>query len=159
MIRNLIPMTPEGHRRLQEELKHLKAVERPKILLELETARAHGDLSENAEYHAAKEKQELIVKKIAEVENKIAQAQVIDPSKLNNKKVVFGAKVRLSDVDSGDEVSYQIVGGDESNIREGKISIESPIAKSLIGREIGDVVRVTTPRGSREFEVLEIRYE
>lgn len=159
MIRNLIPMTPEGHRRLQEELKHLKAVERPKILLELETARAHGDLSENAEYHAAKEKQELIVKKIAEVENKIAQAQVIDPSQFNHKKVVFGAKVRLSDVDSGDEVSYQIVGGDESNIREGKISIESPIAKSLIGREIGDVVRVTTPRGSREFEVLEIRYE
>ncbi len=159
MQRNLIPMTPDGLKKLQEELKRFKSVERPKNVAEIEHARGLGDLAENAEYHSAKERQALIARKIAELENKIVQAHVIDPASLNHQKVVFGATVKLSDVDSGEEVTYQIVGADESNVKEGKISVESPIAKSLIGKEVGVSVRVVTPRGSREFELLEIRFE
>ena len=159
MKRNLIPMTPDGFRKLQEELKRLKAVERPRVVAEIEAARGHGDLTENAEYDAAKEKQALLTKRIAELENKITQAQIIDPSAMNHTKVVFGAKVRLCDTESGEEVEYQIVGADESNVKEGKISVESPIGRSLIGKEKDDSVRVVTPRGPREFQVLEVRYE
>lgn len=151
-------MTPEGLKKLQEELKYLKAVERPKIVAEIEAARGHGDLSENAEYEAAKEKQALTTKKIAELENKITQAHVIDPSQIDASKIVFGAIVTLSDTETGDQVCYQIVGADESDVRNGKISVISPIAKSLIGKKIGDEVRATTPRGVREFQVLAIRY-
>lgn len=154
-----IPMTPEGLKKLQDELKHLKAVERPKNIEDIEIARGHGDLSENAEYEAAKEKQSQISRRIAEVEDKISRAHVIDPSTLNHEKIVFGATVRLSDVDSGEEVQYQIVGGHESDVRQGKISVESPIAKSLIGKERDDVVKVMTPRGAREFAILEIKYQ
>src|SRR5262249_32681385 len=158
-MKQSIPMTPEGHKRLVEELKHLKSVERPKNVQDIEEARAHGDLSENAEYTAAKERQSHIAGRIVELEDRIARAQVIDPSKIDHRKIVFGATVRLSDVDSGDEVTYQIVGGHESDVRQGKISIESPIAKSLIGKELNDVVKVVTPRGAREFEVMEIKYQ
>lgn len=152
-------MTPEGHKKLYAELKHLKAVERPKNVAEIEAARGHGDLSENAEYEAAKERQGLITRRIAEIEDRLSRAHVIDPSKLNHEKVVFGATVKLSDVDSGEEVVYQIVGTHESDVRQGRISVESPIAKSLIGKEINEVVRVVTPRGFREFEILEIKYQ
>lgn len=153
-----IPMTPQGHKKLQEELKHLKSVERPKIVNEIEVARGHGDLSENAEYDAAKEKQGLVMARIAELEDKLACAQIIDPATLTHDRIVFGASVRIVDVDSGEELAYQIVGAYESDVRQGKISIDSPIAKSLIGKEQSDVVRVVTPRGAREFEILEVVY-
>jgi len=158
-MKGMFPMTPEGHKKLVEELKYMKSVERPKNIADIETARAHGDLSENAEYSAAKERQSHISAKLADLEDKIARAQVIDPSKLDHKKVVFGATVKLSDVDSGEEVRYQIVGGDESDVKKGKISVESPIAKSLIGKEVGDVAKVVTPGGAREFELLEVLYQ
>lgn len=154
-----IPMTPEGFRKLQEELKRIKSVERPRNMQDIEEARGHGDLSENAEYHAAKERQGHITRRLAELEDKLSRAQVIDPSKMDHDRVVFGASVRLKDIDSGEERSYQIVGADESDIPGGKISVESPIAKSLIGKELSDVVKVTTPRGTREFEILEIKYQ
>lgn len=159
MRRDPLPITPDGHRRLHEELKRMKAVERPRNVAEIEEARGHGDLSENAEYDAAKERQALITRRIAELEDKLSRAQVIDPSKLDHEKIVFGATVKLKDVDSGEDLSYQIVGADESDVKNGKISIESPLAKSLIGKESNDVVKVTTPRGAREFEILEIRYQ
>ncbi len=154
-----IPMTPEGYKKLVDELKRLKSVERPKNVQDIEEARAHGDLKENAEYAAAKERQSHIAGRIAELEDRIARAQVIDPSSIDHEKIVFGATVRLTDVDSGEEIIYQIVGGHESDVKNGKISIESPIAKSLIGKEINDVVKVVTPRGAREFEILEIKYQ
>ncbi len=159
MPRDPIPMTPEGYKKLMEELKKLKSVDRPENIADIERARAQGDLSENAEYSAAKERQSYISFRIGEVEDRIARAQVIDPSLIDHSKIVFGATVKLMDVDSGEEVRYQIVGRDESDIKNGRISVESPIAKSLIGKELSDVVRVTTPRGQREFEVLEIKYQ
>jgi transcription elongation factor GreA len=159
MSGNPVPMTPEGFKKLQEELKHLKSVERPKNVQDIEVARAHGDLRENAEYHAAKERQSHIAARMAYLEDRIARAQVIDPSTMDHEKVVFGATVKISDVDSGEEIVYQIVGEHESDVKNGRISIESPIAKSLIGKESGDVVKVVTPRGAKEFEILEIKYE
>jgi transcription elongation factor GreA len=159
MSGNPAPMTPEGFKRLQDELKRLKSVERPKNVQDIEVARAHGDLRENAEYHAAKERQSHIAARIAYLEDRIARAQVIDPATIVHEKVVFGATVRITDVDSGEEIVYSIVGEHESDARNGRISIESPIAKSLIGKEENDVVKVTTPRGVREFEILEIRYK
>ncbi|QQR80681.1 MAG: transcription elongation factor GreA [Deltaproteobacteria bacterium] len=158
MSDNPVPMTPEGHKKLQEELKYLKAVERPKIVDAIEVARGHGDLSENAEYDAAKEKQGQLMGKIAFIEDQLARAQIIDPSTIVQDKIVFGASVKMVDVDSGEELSYQIVGAYESDIKLGKISIESPIAKSLIGKEIGDVVKVVTPGRSRELEIIKIHY-
>lgn len=154
-----IPMTPDGQKKMQEELKHLKSVERPKNVADIERARDHGDLSENAEYDAAKERQQLISRRIQELEHKLSLAQVIDPSTLDHDKVVFGATVRLHDVDNGEELSYTIVGVDESEISEGKISVESPIARALIGKEEGDEVKVRTPKGVREFEVVGIEYK
>jgi len=154
-----VPMTPAGYKKLHDELKQMKAVERPKNIRDIEVARAHGDLSENAEYSAAKERQSFIAGKIAELEGNIAHAQVIDPATMDHDKVVFGALVRLLDTETEEELEYQIVGEFESNIKERKISITSPIAKSLIGKAKGDVVIVTTPRGRRELEILEIRYE
>ncbi|MBF0492986.1 MAG: transcription elongation factor GreA [Deltaproteobacteria bacterium] len=154
-----IPITPQGLLKLKEELKYLKSVERPKIVLAIEEARAHGDLSENAEYDAAKNRQGQINSRMLELEDKIARAQVIDPATLSSDKVVFGATVKLLDLDSEEEVKYQIVGADESDVKEGKISILSPIAKSLIGRKQSDIVKITTPKGSRELEVLKILFE
>lgn len=154
-----IPMTPEGQKKLQKELKHLKSVERPKNVADIETARDHGDLSENAEYDAAKERQQQISQKIRELEHKLSLAQVIDPSTLDHDKVVFGATVKLHDIDNGEDLSYAIVGADESDIAKGRISIESPIARALIGKEEGDEVKVRTPKGIREFAIMGIKYE
>ena len=154
-----IPMTPEGQKKMQNELKHLKSVERPKNVEDIERARDHGDLSENAEYDAAKERQQQISRRMQEIEHKLSLAQVIDPSKLDHDKVVFGATVQLHNVDNGEEVSYTIVGADESDISRGRISIESPIARALIGKEEGDEVKVRTPKGIREFEVVGVKYE
>ena len=140
-----VPMTKSGLIRLKQELKRLKAVERPKIVKEIAEARAHGDLSENAEYHAAKEKQSHVEGRITQVEHWIATAEVIDVSKLSGDRVVFGATVHLTDSQSGDEVLYRIVGELEADLKQGKISVTSPIARALIGKVEGDVVRVRAP--------------
>ncbi|TMA13256.1 MAG: transcription elongation factor GreA [Deltaproteobacteria bacterium] len=149
-----VPMTYQGYQRLLEELKRLKGVERPKLVREIEEARDHGDLSENAEFHAAKERQSLLDVQIREIEDRMARAQVIDVSKLSGDKVVFGATVTLADGDTGDKVIYQIVGDHEAEPKNGKISISSPIARALIGKSEGDEVEVRTPTGIRTFAIL-----
>ncbi len=153
-----IPMTPEGNARLRDELRHLREVERPKISKEIGVAREHGDISENAEYHAAKERQGWIEARIKDLEDKLARAEVIDPSKLSGTKVAFGARVKLSNVDTDEESAYRLVGPDEANLNEGSISISSPLARALIGREVGDEVKVKMPAGERVFEILEVVY-
>lgn len=153
-----VPMTTKGHQFLTEELKRLKGVERPKIVHEIEEARDHGDLSENAEFHAAKERQSLLDVQIREIEDRLARAQVIDVSKLSGDKVVFGATVSLADGDTGDKVVYQIVGDHEAEPKNGKISISSPVARALIGKNEGDEVQVRTPTGVRSFEILSVEY-
>lgn len=153
-----VPMTYQGHQRLLEELKRLKAVERPKLVREIEEARGHGDLSENAEFHAAKERQSLLDVQIREIEDKLARAQVIEVSKLSGDKVVFGATVTLADGDNGNELVYQIVGEHEAEPKNGKISIGSPIARALIGKCEGDEVQVRTPTGIRTFEILRLDF-
>jgi len=153
-----VPMTPEGYKKLQEKLKHLKSVERPASILAIEEARGHGDLSENAEYDAAKEHQAQLNRQILEVETMLSLAQVIDPSKLSGEKVMFGATVRLHDIDTDEETTYQIVGAHESDISNGKISVESPIARGLIGKSEGDEVKVNAPTGIRTFEIVEVNY-
>lgn len=153
-----IPITPHGHRSLKEKLKHLKKVERPKNIKDIEIARSHGDLSENAEYHAAKERQAMIVAQIAEIERNLAEAEVIDPSRLKLDRIAFGATVKMLDADTEEEKTYTIVGSVEADVSRGYISIDSPIARSLLGKEEGDAITVTTPRGAREFEILEIAY-
>src|SRR5580692_11961505 len=134
------PMTPEGAARLRDELNNLKSVERPRVIQMIATAREHGDLSENAEYHAARERQSFVEGRVKELENKLARAEVIDPSKLSGDRVAFGATVKLSNIDTGEEVSYRILGADESDLAKGTISITSPLARSLIGKEVGDEV-------------------
>jgi transcription elongation factor GreA len=158
-MRDSIPMTPEGLVKLKEELKKLKTVDRPQNIKDIEVARAHGDLSENAEYSAAKERQSHLGGRIAELEDIISRAQVIDPSNITHEKVVFGATVKLSDTDSGEELTYQIVGIHESDVKSGRISVESPLAKSLIGKTVEDLVVLKTPRGAKEYEILEILYK
>tara|TARA_B100001540_G_C15597975_1_gene547207 strand:+ start:327 stop:800 length:474 start_codon:yes stop_codon:yes gene_type:complete len=153
-----IPMTAEGHAALQAELKTLKSVERPNIIAAIAEARAHGDLSENAEYHAAKEKQSFIEGRISEIDDKLARADVIDVSKLSGGKIRFGATVTLIDVDTEEEQTYKIVGEDEANVRDGKISITSPIARALIGKEEGDEAEVAAPSGARAYEVSKVEY-
>jgi len=149
-------ITTEGYERIKKELKHLKYVERPKVIQEIATARAHGDLSENAEYDAAKEKQGHVEKNIADVENLMAQAKVVDTSKLPTDKVTFGLKVSLYDINKDEEVTYHIVGGYEADIKQNKISVSSPIAKALIGKKVDDEVRVQVPSGVKEFEITDI---
>jgi len=151
-------MTPEGQQLLFERLKRLKQVERPEAIAALETARGHGDLSENAEYDAAKERQLQISQQIKDVEHRLSLAQVIDPSKIESDKVVFGATVTLSEVDDDEHVTYCIVGTEESDVSKNKISIESPIARALIGKEVGEEVKVKTPKGERHFEIISIEY-
>lgn len=158
-MKDAVPITPEGIAKLKEELKNFKVVERPKNIKDIEIARAHGDLSENAEYAAAKERQAHINGRIAELEDVISRAEVIDPATLSHEKIVFGATVKLADTDSGEEVTYQIVGVYESDVKAGKISIESPLAKSLIGKSVDDLVPLKTAKGAKEFEVLEIVYK
>lgn len=154
-----VPMTPDGHRALSKKLKHLKQVERPKIVAAIEEARGHGDLSENAEYDIAKERQLQISGQIKEIEHKLSLAHVIDPKTISSEKVVFGATVTLSDIDNDERLTYAIVGADESDIASGRLSIDSPIARALIGREGGDEVKVKTPKGLRTFEVVSIEYK
>jgi transcription elongation factor GreA len=153
-----VPMTQSGLVRLKEELKRLKAVERPRIVKEIAEARAHGDLSENAEYHAAKEKQSHVEGRILQVEHWIASAEVIDVRKHAGDRVIFGATVTLQATDSGDEVRYRIVGELEADLKHGKISVTSPIARALIGRREGDSVTVQTPGGSKEYEIEAIAF-
>ena len=153
-----IPMTAEGYSALDAELKRLKTEERPAIIAAIAEARGHGDLSENAEYHAAKERQSFIEGRVAEIEDKIARAQVIDVSKLSGKQVKFGATVQLLDEDSGEKSKYKIVGEDESDVKAGKISITSPIARAMIGKEEGDVVEVMAPGGAKSYEIVKVKY-
>ena len=149
-----VPMTYQGYQRLLEELKRLKSVERPKLVQEIEEARDHGDISENAEFHAGKDRQSLLDVQIREIEDRLARSQVIEVSKLSGDKVVFGATVTLADGDTGDKVVYQIVGDHEAEPKNGKISISSPVARALIGKCEGDEVQVRTPTGVRTFEIL-----
>jgi transcription elongation factor GreA len=151
-------MTPAGLVRLREELRRLKFQERPRIVKEIAEARSHGDLSENAEYHAAKEKQSHVEGRITQVEHWIATAEVIDVSRLSGDRVVFGATVHLTDSQTGDEVTYRIVGELEAELKQGKISVTSPIARALIGKSEGDVVKVRAPGGEREYEIGGIEF-
>lgn len=153
-----IPMTQEGYGNLKAELKRLKTKDRYEVAREIEVARAHGDLSENAEYEAAKEKQGHIEAKIRELEDKVARADVIDPSKLSSDRVVFGAIVELEDLDTGEEIRVQIVGPDEGDVKQGKISVHSPMARALIGKEVEDEAVVRAPGGTRSYEVKAIRF-
>jgi transcription elongation factor GreA len=156
---NKIPLTVNGAARLRAELQELKSVQRPGIINAIAEARSHGDLSENAEYAAAKERQSFIEGRIAELEAKLSNAQIINPALLEaDGRCVFGATVELEDMDSGEIVAYQIVGEDEADIREGKISVSSPIARALIGKSAGDVAEVQAPGGVRELEILEVKY-
>ena len=154
-----VPMTIEGFQMLEVELHRLKVEERPRIIQQIADAREHGDLSENAEYHAAKEAQGLNEARVADLEDKLSRAEVIDPSKLSGTNIKFGATVTLEDEDSGDKVKYKIVGENEANVRDGKISIASPIARALIGKSKGDSAEVTTPRGARSYEILKVEYK
>jgi len=153
------PITPEGYAKLRDELHNLKSVERPKIIQMIAVAREHGDLSENAEYHAAREKQSFTEGRVKELEQKLALAEVIDPSKLSGDKVAFGAFVKLSNLTTDEEVEYQILGADEADLTKSTISVTSPLARSLIGKEVGDEVKVRMPGGDRTYEVLEVIYK
>jgi transcription elongation factor GreA len=155
-----VPITLRGAELLKTELHRLKTVERPSVIAAIAEARSHGDLSENAEYDAAKERQGFIEGRIAEVEGKLGNAQIIDPASLDaDGRVVFGATVELEDMDNGQKVGYQIVGDDEADLKQNKISLNSPVARSLIGKFAGDVAEVQTPGGRREYEILDVRYE
>jgi transcription elongation factor GreA len=155
-----VPLTVRGAERLREELKRLKGVDRPRIIQAIADARAHGDLKENAEYHAAREQQSFAEGRIQEIEGKLSNAEIIDVTQINaGGKVIFGATVVLADEDAGAEVTYQIVGEDEADIKAGRISVNSPIARGLIGKTEGDSVAIRTPAGEKQFEIVEVRYE
>jgi transcription elongation factor GreA len=153
-----MPMLAEGYEKLQNDVRHLKMVERPQIIDAIEEARGHGDLSENAEYHAAKERQGWIEGRIAEIEDKMARAQVIDVSKLSGKQVKFGATVSVVDEDTEEEARYQIVGEHEADVKSGKLSVTSPLARGMIGKEVGDVVEINTPAGVKAYEILKLEW-
>jgi len=153
-------MTMKGAQRLREELDHLKSVKRPEVIAAIAEARGHGDLKENAEYHAAREQQGFIEGRIKQLEGELSHAQVIDVSALNaGSRIVFGATVELADADSGEEKQYQIVGDLEADIKQGLIAISSPVARALIGKHEGDVITIDAPAGQREFEIVAVRYE
>ena len=155
-----VPMTLRGAEALRAELKRLKSQDRPNVIKAITEARGHGDLSENAEYHAAREQQGFIEGRIKEIEGKLANAEVIEPGKLpNTGKVIFGAVVELEDQDSGERVTYQVVGEDEAEIRAGRISVTSPIARALVGKSAGEVLDVAAPGGTRSYEILAVRFE
>ena len=154
-----VPMTVEGHAALETELQRLKSEERPRIIQAIAEARAHGDLSENAEYHAAKEAQGMNEARVAELEDKLGRADIIDPSTLSGDTVKFGATISLEDEDTEEKVKYKIVGETEADVRDGKVSITSPIARALIGKSVGDSVEVTTPKGAKSYEVLKIDWK
>ena len=153
-----VPMTADGYRRLEEELKHLKTVERPTAIRAIAEAREHGDLSENAEYHAARERQSFIEGRVMEIEDMIARADVIDVSRLSGEQVKFGATVTLADEETDEETTYQIVGVHESDIRSGRLSITAPLARGMIGKTVGDVIEVTTPTGAKSYEIIQVAY-
>jgi transcription elongation factor GreA len=156
---NKVPLTVTGAEKLRAELQDLKTVQRPAIIAAIAEARAHGDLSENAEYHAAKERQGFIEGRIADLEGKISNAQIINPALLEaDGRCVFGATIELEDMAKGEVVTYQIVGEDEADIKSGKISVSSPLARALIGKSAGDVAEVTAPGGAREYEILDVKY-
>jgi len=152
------PMTPQGKQKLEEELKFLKTVERPRVIQAIAEARAHGDLSENAEYDAAKEKQSFIEGRIKEVDDMLARAQVIDPKEIKTDRIVFGATVELLDVDNDEKKTYSIVGVAEADVKEGRLSIESPVARQLLNKTAGDSVTVKVPKGTTEYEILSVKY-
>jgi transcription elongation factor GreA len=151
-------MTPEGYQRLKVELDNLLKVERPKNIQDIAEARAHGDLSENAEYHAAREKQSFLEGRIQEIQSKLSVADVIDPSKINQSRIAFGATVKVLDIEADEEYFFTLVGSEEANVKQGKISISSPVGKALIGKEIGDTAIVKAPARTIEYEVLEINF-
>jgi transcription elongation factor GreA len=153
------PMTTSGYDDMQEELRTLKSVERPAVIKAIAVAREHGDLSENAEYHAARERQSFIEGRIAEIEDKISRAEVIDVSKLSGKRVQFGATVTIADEDTDEETTYQIVGEHEADVTKGRLSIAAPIARALIGKSVGDSVEVVTPRGQKDYEIIKVRFK
>ena len=153
-----VPMTAGGYEALEAELKRLKTVDRPAVIQAISAAREHCDLSENAEYHAAKEKQSFIETRVLELEDKISRAQVIDVSKLSGTVVKFGATITLVDTDTDEEVVYQIVGVDESDVKAGRLSVSSPVARAMIGKTIGDEIEVTTPGGHKSYEILQVRF-
>jgi transcription elongation factor GreA len=153
------PMTPRGQQALRDELKKLREIERPKNVQDIEEARAHGDLKENAEYHAAKEKQGFIEGRSRTIEALLAQAEVIDPAKLSGSRVVFGATVKLTDTDSGEETIYCVVGDHESDIKQGRIAISAPLARAMIGRDEGDTVTLRTSKGTREYQISKVHFE
>ncbi|GAB4355185.1 MAG: transcription elongation factor GreA [Immundisolibacter sp.] len=152
------PITARGAEQLRRELDDLKSVQRPRVIAAIAEARAHGDLKENAEYHAAKEQQGFIEGRISEIEDRLGRAEIIDPSKLSGDKVVFGATVTIVNVDTGDEATYQVVGVDEADIKQGRVSFRAPLARALIGRSIGDEVVVPAPGGNQTYEILAIEY-
>lgn len=151
-----IPMSLTGNKNLREELDRLERVERPEIVRAIEVARAHGDLSENAEYHAAKERQSMVEGRILELKDKLGRAEVIDCSKIACERVVFGTVVSLMNLDTDTEVTYQLLGPEEADVKQGSISVFSPLGKALLGKEVGDEVKTKTPGGIREFEIIEI---
>ena len=154
-----LPLTLRGKGLLEKELKKLIHQERPDVIRQIEEARSHGDLSENAEYDAAKERQALIEGRIQDIQGKLAGAEIVDPSKIQSQTVVFGAKVRIVDCETDDEVTYQIVGVDEADVKKGLISILSPIARAMIGKKVGDVAIVSSPKGEKEYEILDLFFE
>jgi transcription elongation factor GreA len=154
-----IPMTADGFQRLEEELRHLKMNERPAVIRQIAEAREHGDLSENAEYHAARERQSFIEGRVGELEDKISRAEIIDVSKLSGKQIKFGATITVVDEDTDEKNSYQIVGPDEADIREKRLSITSPLARAVIGKKVGDTVEVTTPNGSKSYEIVKVAFK
>jgi len=154
-----VPMTTDGFDGLQSELKELKTNDRPAVIKAIAEAREHGDLSENAEYHAARDKQSFIEGRIAEIEDKISRADVIDVAKLSGKKVQFGATVTIADEETDEETTYQIVGEHEADIAAGRLSVAAPIARALIGKSVGDAVEVVTPRGQKDYEIVKVRYK
>ncbi len=156
---NKVPMTGRGYSRLEEELRRLKTVERPKVIRALEDARGHGDIAENAEFHAAKERQAYVEGRVMELEDKLSRAEVIDVSKLSGEVVQFGATVTLADEDTDEESTYQIVGADESDIKAGLLSVTSPLGRALIGKSVGDLVDVSTPSGAKSYEIIKVRYK
>jgi transcription elongation factor GreA len=155
---NKVPMTTDGYNRLREELKQLKTVERPAIISAIAEAREHGDLAENAEYHAARERQSFIEGRVMELEDKVARAEVIDLSKLSGSVIKFGARVTLADEESEEEQTFQIVGEDEADVSQGRLSVTSPLARALIGKGQGDSVEVATPRGAKSYEVVTVDF-
>jgi transcription elongation factor GreA len=153
------PISPEGATKLRDELHNLKSVERPRVIQMIATAREHGDLSENAEYHAARERQSFIEGRVKEIEDKLARAEIIDPSQLAGDRVAFGATIKVQNVETGEESTYRILGADEADVNQGILGVTSPLARSLLGKEVGDEVKVRMPGGERKYEILEVSFK